>query len=88
MELFPDQHGCAGVHRHDDGVVRLCLAAPVGTVAYRVDRPRPRTIRAYVCDVHSVGFPDPRRLTEHDRAELRRRRRRVQTLPTLPSTSR
>lgn len=92
MELFPDHAGCAGVHRVGDGAVRLCLAAPVGTVAYRVDHPRPRTVRAYVCEAHAVGFPDPRKLTDHDRADLRRRRTRRsrpgQMPPVLPSTSR
>jgi hypothetical protein len=71
--VSPENAGCAGSRdgRHP------CAVPPVGTVKHRVDRPRPHTLRVFVCEAHAVGHPDPRPLTENDRAELRRRRRRV-----------
>lgn len=74
---FLEHAGCAG-HRtgHDDGR-HPCMTAPVGTVKHRIDRPRPTTVRAFVCEAHAVGQSDPCPLTAADRAELRRRRRRV-----------
>jgi hypothetical protein len=71
--VSPDNAGCAGSRegRH------ACVVPPVGTVKYRIGGPRPRTVRVFVCEAHAVGLPDPRPLTEDDRAELRRRRRRA-----------
>jgi hypothetical protein len=70
--LFLEHAGCAGAR---DGQ-HPCTTAPVGTVKHRVDRP-PQTLRVFVCEAHAVGQSDPRPLTDADRAELRRRRRRV-----------
>jgi hypothetical protein len=44
------------------------------TIAHRFEYPRRHTVRLFVCEAHAVGHPDPRPLTDHDRAELRRRR--------------
>jgi hypothetical protein len=75
--VFLEHAGCAGVRDgHDDGR-HPCVTAPVGTVKHRVERPRPQTLRVFVCEAHAVGQFDPRPLTDADRAELRRRRRRV-----------
>lgn len=73
--LHPGNAGCAGVrHRGGSGTPGLCLTEPVLTVAHRDEHPRPHTVRLFVCEAHAVGHPDPRPLTEHDRAALRRRR--------------
>jgi hypothetical protein len=73
---FPEHAGCAG-RRDGHGGPHPCTTAPVGTVKHRVERPRPQTLRVFVCEAHAVGQFDPRPLTDADRAELRRRRRRV-----------
>jgi len=74
MELvFLDRAGCAGSRVADGAGRHPCLVPPIGTVKLRVE-PR-QTVRAFVCDAHAVGHPDPRPLTDNDRAELRRRRR-------------
>lgn len=72
--LFPDHAGCAGADERHDGGRRLCMSQPVLTIAHRYEHPRPHTVRLFVCEAHAVGHPDPRPLTDHDRAELRRRR--------------
>ena len=74
---FPGNAGCAGCRDGRDDRLHPCTAPPIGTVKHRVEHPRPRTERVFVCDAHAVGQPDPRPLTDADRAELRRRRRRV-----------
>ncbi|MBN9099271.1 MULTISPECIES: hypothetical protein [unclassified Pseudonocardia] len=71
---FPDNAGCAGVRHRVGGTPGLCLAQPVLTVVQRLEHPRPKTVRLFVCEAHAVGQTDPRALTVHDRAELRRRR--------------
>lgn len=71
---FPDNAGCAGLRHRGNGTPGLCLTQPVLTVLHRVEHPRPHTVRLFVCEAHAVGHPDPRALTDHDRAELRRRR--------------
>jgi hypothetical protein len=80
--VFLEHAGCAGVRDAHGGIVDArrphpCTTAPVGTVKHRVERPRPQTLRVFVCEAHAVGQFDPRPLTDADRAELRRRRRRV-----------
>jgi hypothetical protein len=70
---FPDHGGCAGA-RHRGGALRPCMAEPVLTVAHRFEHPRRHTARLLVCEAHAVGCPDPRPLTDDDRAVLRRRR--------------
>jgi hypothetical protein len=70
--VFLDRPGCAGT-RAGAGV-HPCVTQPVGTVKLRVERRH--TLRVFVCEAHAVGHLDPRPLTENDRAELRRRRRR------------
>jgi hypothetical protein len=72
--LFPDHAGCAGFRHRADGTPGLCMTQPVMTVAHRYEHPRPQTVRLFVCEAHAVGHPDPRALTDNDRAELRRRR--------------
>lgn len=82
--MFPDRAGCAGSRAGGppaDGRAHPCPAAPVGTVKHRFERPRPHSERLFVCDAHAVGHPDPRPLTAADRAELRRRRRRLPGRP-------
>jgi hypothetical protein len=74
---FPDNAGCAG--RRDGHGPHPCVTAPIGTVKHRVEQPRTHTVRVFVCEAHAVGQLDPRPLTDADRAELRRRRRRVTT---------
>jgi hypothetical protein len=76
MELvFLDRAGCAGTRGHNANDLHPCLTQPVGTVKLRVERRQ--TVRVFVCEAHAVGHPDPRPLTENDRAELRRRRHRL-----------
>jgi hypothetical protein len=76
--VFLEHPGCAGVRDAHGGRPHPCTTAPVGTVKHRVERP-PQTLRVFVCEAHAVGQFDPRPLTDADRAELRRRRRRVVT---------
>lgn len=76
--VFPEAAGCAGTR---GGGRHPCTTAPVATVKHRVDRRRGGTVRAFVCEAHAVGQDDPRSLTDADRAELRRRRRRVSGPP-------
>lgn len=71
---FPGHHGCAGTRPGGPGPARPCTAQPIATVVHRVEHPRPRTERLFVCEAHAVGHIDPRLLTADDRAELRRRR--------------
>ena len=79
--MFPDNAGCAG--SRDAG--HPCVTPPVGTVKYRVERPRPHTVLVFVCEAHAVGHVDPRPLTENDRAELRRRRRTQMSAARRPA---
>lgn len=73
MELvFLDRAGCAGSRGGGADGLHPCLTPPVGTVKLRVERRQ--TVRVFVCEAHAVGHPDPRPLTAHDRAALRRRR--------------
>ena len=74
---FPDNAGCAGLRDGPGEGVHPCATSPVGTVKHRVERARGYTVRVFVCERHAVGQTDPRPLTDADRAELRRRRRRV-----------
>jgi hypothetical protein len=75
--VFLEQAGCAGFRDGPDDRQHPCVTAPIGTVKHRVEGPRPQTVRVFVCEAHAVGQFDPRPLTDADRAELRRRRRRV-----------
>ncbi|OLT19462.1 hypothetical protein BJF78_10850 [Pseudonocardia sp. CNS-139] len=87
MDLpYPAHAGCAGRRAGAPRGERPhpCTAAPVGTVTYRVEEPRPHTERLFVCEAHAVGQFDPRPLTPDDRAELRRRRERVENSPRVP----
>ena len=70
--VFLDRPGCAGTRAGGGG--HPCTTQPFGTVKLRVERRH--TLRVFVCEAHAVGHLDPRPLTEDDRAELRRRRRR------------
>jgi hypothetical protein len=72
--VFLDRPGCAGTRASGDAGRHPCPTPPVGTVKLRVERRQ--TVRVFVCEAHAVGHYDPRLLTEDDRAELRRRRRR------------
>jgi hypothetical protein len=74
--VFLEHAGCAGTRGAPGERPHPCTTAPVGTVKHRLERP-PRTLRVFVCEAHAVGQADPRPLTEPDRAELRRRRRRA-----------
>jgi hypothetical protein len=76
--VFADHAGCAGARLRGDGTPALCMTQPALTVAHRYEHPRRQTVRLFVCEAHAVGHPDPRPLTDHDRAELRRRRASVQ----------
>lgn len=73
---FPDNAGCAGLRDGGDGGRHVCISEPVGTVKHEVGGSRRRVVRVFVCEAHAVGHPDPRPLTQTDRAELRRRRAR------------
>jgi len=75
--VFPLAAGCAGTRDGHDDRPHPCVTPPFATVKHRVQRPRPHTVRVFVCEAHAVGQDDPRPLTDADRAELRRRRRRV-----------
>ncbi len=70
--VHPRHAGCAGTRPGGPGP---CPVPPAVTVAHRFENPRPHTVRLFACEAHAVGHPDPRALTAHDRAELRRRRR-------------
>jgi hypothetical protein len=73
--LFPQHAGCAGTrHPRGGATPHPCVAEPTATVAHRYEYPRPRTERLFVCEAHAIGHPDPRQLTDKDRATLRRRR--------------
>ena len=72
--VFLDRPGCAGTRANGDAGRHPCPTPPVGTIKLRVERRR--TLRVFVCEAHAVGHCDPRPLTDDDRAELRRRRRR------------
>jgi hypothetical protein len=72
--VFLARPGCAGTRAGGDAGRHPCPTPPVGTVKLRVERRQ--TVRVFVCEAHAVGHYDPRPLTENDRAELRRRRRR------------
>jgi hypothetical protein len=72
--LFPEHAGCAGFLHRSNATPGLCMTRPAMTVAHRYEHPRPQTVRLFVCEAHAVGHPDPRALTDNDRAELRRRR--------------
>jgi hypothetical protein len=72
--VFLDRPGCAGTRPGAGAGAHPCVTQPVGTVKLRVERRH--TLRVFVCEAHAVGHVDPRPLTENDRAELRRRRRR------------
>lgn len=72
--VFLARAGCAGSRAGDGERPHPCLTQPVGTIKLRVERHN--TVRVFVCEAHAVGHPDPRPLTDNDRAELRRRRRR------------
>ncbi len=73
---FPEHAGCAGSRDGRDDRHHPCTAAPAGTVTRRTGR---QTVRVFVCEAHAVGHPDPRPLTDTDRAVLRRRRHRVRS---------
>jgi hypothetical protein len=73
--VFPEHAGCAGSRGGRADRPHPCLTPPVGTVTHRAGRRS--TVRVFVCEAHAVGQSDPRALTDADRAELRRRRRRV-----------
>lgn len=47
------------------------------TVTHRFEHPCPYTVRLFVCEAHAVSHPDPRPLTDNDRAELQRRRKSI-----------
>jgi hypothetical protein len=79
--VFPQFAGCAGTRDGRDNRRHPCTTAPVATVKHRVDGRRRGTVRAFVCEAHAVGQDDARPLTDADRAELRRRRRRVSGPP-------
>jgi hypothetical protein len=82
--LFPQHTGCAGTrHPRDDATPHPCVAEPTATVAHRYEYPRPRTERLFVCEAHAIGHPDPRPLTDKDRATLRRRRATYRRPPGL-----
>ncbi len=54
------------------------------TVAHEYRYPHRHTARLFACEVHGGGEPDPRPLTDADRAELARRnanRRRADLPP-------
>ena len=71
---FPGSAGCAGTRDGHDDRLHPCTTPPVVTVKHRPAGRRGGTVRVFVCEAHAVGQDDPRRLTDADRAELRRRR--------------
>jgi hypothetical protein len=73
---FPSNAGCVGAR---DDRRHVCISEPVATVKHELPGARPRVVRVFVCEAHAVGHPDPRPLTAHDRAELRRRRVRARS---------
>jgi len=86
--LFADHTGCAGTrHARGDAKPHPCVSEPTVTVAHRYEYPRPRTERLFVCEAHATGHPDPRPLTDKDRATLRRRRATYRSPPGRPFPS-
>ena len=72
--LYPGHYRCSGAVYHFGGAPGPCGAEPKMTVRHEYRYPRRHVARLFCCAEHGEGEPDPRSLTDADRAELMRRR--------------